>query len=130
MAINDSGIKELLSPLFVDYGKEMMPADEEMLRDFEQRARARGVPDSAIEELLGFYKITNGVPCLDGFDFHRCGDEILFKWWEDKELWLGSRDDNVLRWKNNGFYLEETGGFITLMELLEFAFGEWYFGSA
>ncbi|MDR3323488.1 MAG: hypothetical protein LBS89_04710, partial [Zoogloeaceae bacterium] len=60
--------------------------------------------------------------------FHQCGDEILFEWWEDQELWLGSRDDDVLLWKNNEFCSGDAGEFTTLMELLESAFGEWRLG--
>jgi hypothetical protein len=137
-AVCDNGawVKELLSPLFLDYDKEMKPASDEMLRDFEQRAKKRNVPDAVINELTAFYKITNGVPCLNGFRFHQCDDDILFEWWDnDAELWLGQCNDDVLRWTGNKFCFGNTGddgysyddAFDTLAELLKFGFKEWGF---
>ncbi len=73
---------------------------------------------------------------LDGFDFHRCDDEILFEWWnESKELWLGQHDDDILRWTNGKYCLgnasnvsySEKYEFSTLIALFENAFEEWGF---
>ncbi|MDR0576434.1 MAG: hypothetical protein LBI87_02580 [Candidatus Accumulibacter sp.] len=125
----------LLTPLFEDSGTEMTPASVDAIALFAERARARSVPEGAIRELSRFYRVTNGVPCLDGFEFHECGDDILYEWWDDeRSLWLGSRDDDVLRWSDGKFRLGDAGNirfdenheFGTLTELLEFAFGEWY----
>ena len=55
-----------------------------------------------IAELAAFYEVTDGVPCLDGFDFHAGGDEILFEWWDDRELWLGQRDLRAAPEVNSG----------------------------
>ena len=53
---------------------------------------------------------------------------ILYEWWEDyKQLWLGGRDDDVLRWSEGKFCLGDASNdsygkvyeFSTLIELLE-----------
>ena len=127
-------IKELLSSLFKSYDQEFIPADKELLSDFSKRALSRGVPQELISELLEFYALTNGVPCLDSFDFHRCDDEILFEWWHDQTLWLAQRDYYTLRWVNHKYTLGDASNnsfgeeyeFGTLTALLEFALNEWY----
>ena len=121
-------------PLFSGYDENLVPADENLLSDFSKRALSRGVAAQVVNELLEFYNVTNGVPCLDSFDFHRCDDEILFEWWDDRILWLAQRDYYTLRWLNNMYCLGDAGNnsfgeayeFDTLTALLEFAFKEWY----
>lgn len=75
-------------------------------------------------------------PVLMGFSLHRCDDEILFEWWEDdRELWLGQRDCDVLRWADGKFCLSDASNisygeeyeFPTLVDLLEAAFKGWGF---
>lgn len=126
-------IMKLLEP-FIQAKKEIIPADEDLLADFYRRATQHGVPVPAIEQLVEFYKLSNGTPCLNGFSFHRCEDEILFEWWEDDQaLWLSQRDCDVLRWSNNKFCLGDASNvsygeeyeFSTLVDLLEAAFNEW-----
>ena len=39
-------------------------------------------------------------PCLDSLEIHRCADPIIFEWWDQQELWLGQRDNNILRWSS------------------------------
>jgi hypothetical protein len=95
------------------------------------------VPDTVVEQLTDFYKVTNDVPGLDGFTFHGCADKNLFdRWSEKEELWLGSRDNDVLRWKNDKFCLGDANTvsysadyeFSTLTDLLEKCFEKWYLG--
>ena len=121
-------IEELLKPLFLNYDKEMIPASEEQIMEFCRRAQERNIPTSAVEQLIRFYKITNGIPCLNGFDFHSGDDEILYEWWEgDGHLWLGSFNDDVLRWADGKFCLGDASNvsysdkyeFFTLTELIE-----------
>lgn len=128
-------IKRLLE-IFVRDNKKIVPADENLLADFCRRAAERGLPDSVVGELVEFYRISNGTPCFDGFSLHRCDDEILFDWWEDyRELWLGQRDCDVLRWADGKFCLGDASNisygeeyeFPTLVHLLEAAFKDWGF---
>lgn len=128
-------IKRLLE-IFVRVNKKIVPADENLLADFCRRAAERGLPDSVVGELVEFYRISNGTPCFDGFSLHRCDDEILFEWWEDyRELWLGQRDCDVLRWTDGKFCLGDASNisygeeyeFPTLVHLLEAAFKDWGF---
>ena len=51
-------------------------------------------------QLLDFYSIVDGIPCLNSLDIHRCDDLILFEWWEQQELWLGQRDFYTVRWSS------------------------------
>ena len=125
--MNDKRYKDLLTPLFVDYDKEMVPANNELIACFYKEATAKGIPNEVIEQLIEFYKVTNGIPCLNGFSFHCCDDEILFEWWDDKELWLGESDDDILRWVSGKYCLGDASEvsysdqfeYLTLYELIE-----------
>lgn len=128
-------IRELLKP-FRQAKKAIVPASENLLAEFCRRVSQRGVPDSVVGQLVEFYKISNGTPCLNGFGFHRCEDEILFEWWEsDRELWLGQRDCDMLRWSAGKFCLGDAGNvsygheyeFSALVDLLEAAYKDWEF---
>ena len=128
-------MKRLLE-IFVQVNKKIVPADENLLADFTRRAVEHGVPDSVAGQLVEFYRISNGTPCFDGFSLHRCDDEILFEWWEsDRELWLGQRDCDVLRWADGKFCLGDASNtsygeeyeFPTLVDLLEVAYKDWGF---
>jgi len=126
-------IKELLTPLFAAYEEQMVPASEGMLKTFRQKGHDNGVPGIVIEELVTFYQVTNGVPCLDSFDFHACNDEIIYEWWGTRELWLAQRDFYTLRWSHNKFCLGDAANvsfseeheYQTLLDLLENALREW-----
>lgn len=127
---------KILLEIFVRVNKKIVPADENLLADFTRRAAERGVPDSVVEELVEFYRISNGTPCFDGFSLHRCDDEILFEWWEsDRELWLGQRDCDVLRWADGKFCLGDASNisygeeyeFPTFVDLLKAAYKDWGF---
>jgi hypothetical protein len=136
MENNQQRIKGLLTPLFADYDKEIFPADAEKIDLFINRCKENGVPSKAADQLVEFYRVTDGVPCLDSFDFHTCDDLILFEWWDDKELWLAQRDYYTIRWSTekrkfclgdaSNVSLDEKYEFDSLIELLEAAFSEWY----
>ena len=126
-------IKKSLKSLFDYYEEKIIPASESLLAEFHRQALKRNVPNYVVEQLTEFYKISNGIPCLNGLDFHCCDDEILYEWWDDyNELWLGSKDDDVFRWSNDKFCLGDGGNvsygekyeFSTLAALLEKIFEE------
>ena len=136
MAEIENLLRNLLEPLFIDSDKVLIPASEVLIAEFRQQTLKRNISDTVIEQLIEFYKVSNGVPCLDSFDFHSCDDEILYDWWEsNKELWLGQRDCDILRWANGKFCLGDASDvsyseeyeFSSLIELLEKAFEEWCF---
>lgn len=58
-----------------------------------------------VDQLAEFYEVTNGVLCLDGLDFFRCDDLLLFELWSNGELWLAHRDFYAMRWANGKFCL-------------------------
>ena len=130
-------IRILLEPLFFLFHKRFHPASEKCLAGFRVKALKLKIPDTAVEQLTDLYKVTNGVSILDEFTFHRCGDNELFEWWnKKKELWLGSREIDILRWKNGKFCLGDANTISysaeyecqTLSELLVNCFNKWYFG--
>jgi hypothetical protein len=131
-------IRDLLVPLFASYGRAMAPASEEALHRFSLAAENRGLPRAVVVQLSRFYQVTNGVPCLDSFDFHACDDQILFEWWDRQELWLGQRDFYTLRWAAGRFCLGDAANvsfsaeheYETLVELLYGAFREWSGGAS
>lgn len=108
-------IEAALKPLFNEYGQGFVKTTSNEMEIFIDRCRDRGVSLDAMEQLVELYGVTNGVPCIDGFDFHRCEDEILFELWdngadtEEGNLWLGMRDDNMLRWSAGRFCLGDAG---------------------
>lgn len=87
-----------LEPIFLEYGDTIKPASDISLRSFELKASAIGVPEDVIEQLVSLYSLVDEVPCLDSLVLHSCNDSIIFEWWENAELWLGSRDYYILRW--------------------------------
>ena len=82
----------LLKPLFDTYKQAIKPASKRSLSIFRARANERDVPPDVVAQLADFYSISDGVPCLDSLDIHRCADVIIFEWWKYQELWLGQRD--------------------------------------
>ncbi|MCL2032698.1 MAG: hypothetical protein FWH45_00220 [Methanomassiliicoccaceae archaeon] len=123
-------IRDLLEPLFMEYGKEIRPADKTAIDILKRRTAERNIPAEVTEQLVEFYMITNGVPCLDSFELHACDDEMIFEWWEYGELWIARRDMDVLRWAGGIFCLGDASNvsfgaeyeFGSLAELLEAAF--------
>ncbi|RYZ20528.1 MAG: hypothetical protein EOO10_23145 [Chitinophagaceae bacterium] len=123
----------LLLPLFEPEEEKVTPATEDELDNFMTIAAGKGVPQDVIVQLVTFYTVTNGIEGIDGFSFFACDDETLFEWWDDKELWLGQRDDDVLRWANGKFCLGDASNVSydtkfehdTLLQLLKFSVDDW-----
>lgn len=100
--MNRTDFVALLKRLFDIYEAPMKPATEASLSVFKARATERGVPGDVVTQLLEFYSVIDGVPCLDSLSIHSCDDIILFEWWDDQqELWLGQRDFYTLRWSSS-----------------------------
>lgn len=55
----------LIKPLFKAYNVPIVPASNEQIEKFSQEAKRKGVPQAAIDELVKFYEVSNGIPCLD-----------------------------------------------------------------
>ena len=130
----DTQVRDLLSPFFAMYDREMTPASEPALHKFKETASAKKVPPEVIDELAAFYQISDGVPCLDSFDFHKCDDPILYEWWEEDEggLWLAQRDFYTLRWFDGKYCLGTSSTtyfdrhqYDNLVDLIEAAIREW-----
>ncbi|GHT22353.1 hypothetical protein FACS189430_04000 [Bacteroidia bacterium] len=127
-------IKDLLKPFFDKNGKKFAVATEQQILDFVEKCKQKNVPVSTWEQLVEFYGVTNGVPCLNGFDFHACDDEIIFEYWDDNMLWLGQCNDDVLWWVGNEFCIGDASNvsytfeyeFDTLIEMLQKGFEEWF----
>jgi hypothetical protein len=98
---NSINIVKLLQPLFNAYELAMKPASDSSLNLFTARAVERQVSDDVIMQMVDFYSIVDGIPCLNSLDVHRCEDVILFEWWDQQELWLGQRDFYTLRWSQS-----------------------------
>jgi hypothetical protein len=104
-------IAALLKPLFDSCAVAMKPASKESLDQFQTRSDEHGVPHEVVTQLVDFYSIVDGVPCLNSLDIHRCADPVLFEWWDQQELWLGQRDFSTLRWssKEGKFCIGDAG---------------------
>ena len=89
-----------LAPLFKKDGHNIKAAYKADLIKFKVKANSHGVPITVIEQLIPFYSQVAEVPCLDSLVIHGCDDITIFEWWEDGELWLGSRDYHILRWSS------------------------------
>ncbi|NME70226.1 hypothetical protein [Flammeovirga aprica] len=99
--IND--FRALVKPLFDDFGYNLIPANDLELETFKATLIKYNIPVKVISELGNFYRVSNGIPCLD-IDFHDCLSECIFDFWEEeKSLWLGQRDSDTLRWIDNKF---------------------------
>ena len=90
----------VLEPIFQEHGCRVKSAPEESLTIFKLRAHGHGVPDEVTKQLTSFYLQVAEVPCLDSFVVHGCNEIIIFEWWQDGELWLGTRDYYILRWSS------------------------------
>lgn len=129
-------IVELIKPLFDDYGLELKKASKEEINNFEEEARNNGVSSTVITELKRFYSVTDGIdPSLDSLWICKLGDSIKYEFWkEQKQLWIGQRDMDLLSWKDERFHLGcarelnygEEYIFENLLELLKKGFKDWY----
>ena len=128
----DSRLRNIIEPLFASYQVRMVPADDSLLTEFRHTARHKNVPENVINELVEFYKVTNGIPCLD-IDFFSCDNDMLYELWDNGEIWLGQKDSDLLRWTNNKYCLGSAGWisyskeyeFDSLIDLLEHSLKEW-----
>ena len=106
MNTNQERIKELLSNLENADDYEAMPATSEQIETFIKIATEKQVPQSVIAQLTELYEVANNYSYEIIMAFHCCTDEIIFEFWDDKrELWLGQRDYNMLRWADGKFCL-------------------------
>ena len=119
-------IRDLLNSLKNDYGEELKPASSEKVNEFKVKAQNRGVNNEVIEQLADLYLVSDNFMAEVIMGFHPCNDEILYEWWDEKELWIGQRDFNTLRWTNGKFCLgdassisySESNEYETLIELI------------
>ena len=125
---------KLIKPIFDIYDKEIIPASENQLKDFKELALEKGLPEKTILEFIEFYQVTNGIPCLDSLEIHKINDIILFEWWEYEEIWIGQRDFETLRWKDDKYHLGDTSNLNhgieyvsdSLIGILQIGINEWY----
>lgn len=102
---NQEQILNLLSKLSDGQYYKIEPAKPDKIEVFKKRATERGVDKQVIDELIDFYEVADNFYYEIVVGFHSCTDEIIFEWWNEKELWLGQRDFNTLRWANGKFCL-------------------------
>jgi hypothetical protein len=97
----------------------MQPATPKQIKTFEANAIKYNVPQQVIDELKQLYKVANEFEYDIVIGFFSCDDEIIFEWWNDKELWLGQMDLYVIRWANNKFCLGDASN-VSFSEEYEF----------
>lgn len=127
-------LRNIIEPLFNDYEELIIPASQDQIESFRKEATSKKVPQKAIEELVRFYKVSTGIPCLDSVSIHEINDTILYEFWSEEELWIGQRDMDMIRWSDGKFHLGSAGDlnygpediFETLLEVIEKGFKDWY----
>ena len=102
---NQEQIQDLLSRLSDGQHYKIEPATPDKIETFRKRATERGVEKFVIDELVDLYQIADNFYSEIVIGFHTCTDEVIFDWWSEKELWLGQRDFNTLRWADGKFCL-------------------------
>jgi hypothetical protein len=120
-------IKLLFTNLVNRQHYEIKPATKEQINIFTQRAIENGVDTKVIQQLVELYEVADFFYYEIIIGFHHCDDPVIFEWWNDKELWLGQRDFNTLRWAQGKFCLGDASSisfsddykFDTLIELIE-----------
>ncbi len=98
-------ISKLLSSLPKEYNEGITPASPEKLESFRIKAKRYGVDKDIIEQLSDLYSVADNFMFEVVLGFHPCTSDSIFEWWNEKELWIGQRDFNTLRWSNNKFCL-------------------------
>ena len=127
MNIDQQKIKLLLTKLVDEQDYEIKPATKENIDIFSQRAINNNVDPNVIKQLVDLYEVADFFYYEIIIGFHHCADLTIFEWWDDKELWLGQRDFNTLRWAKGKFCLGDASSisfsaeyeFDTLIELVE-----------
>lgn len=120
-------IKSLLGKLIAGQEYALKPATKEQIEIFTKRALDNGVDTKVIKQLIDLYEVADFFYYEIIIGFHHCDDLTIFEWWNDKELWLGQRDFNTLRWTDGKFCLGDASNisfsdeykFDTLIELIE-----------
>ena len=120
-------IKSLLTNLVQGEDYKIKPATKQQIDIFFERASENGVDTKVIKQLVDLYEVADFFYYEIIIGFHHCEDLTIFEWWNNKELWLGQRDFNTLRWTNSKFCLgdastisfSEEYQFDTLIELIE-----------
>ncbi|GAB5399261.1 MAG: hypothetical protein Aureis2KO_08460 [Aureisphaera sp.] len=129
-----ASLMKLIQPIFNTSWKEVIPATESQLTEFSRLAHNKGVPEKTILELVEFYRITNGIPCVDSLEIHQIDDSILFERWEERELWIGQRDFYMIRFKDNKYHLGDASNLNygdeyvseSLIGILQIGLNNWY----
>lgn len=132
--------KKRILKILTDYCKKIdntdelsPPAKQSEIDAFVSLCKDKGVPETAVKQLVELYQITRRIS-IDGFIFYPCDDLILFEWWEDyNALWLADRDFYIIRWVDGKFCLGSAAydsygdeyEFENLADLLEAAIKEW-----
>lgn len=124
---NQIETKLLLNSVNNNCGDELKPASYEKIEKFKINAQQKGVSDEVINQLADLYLVSDNFMVEVIMGFHPCNDELLFEWWDEKELWIGQRDFNTLRWANGKFCLgnassisySEKDEYDTLTQLIE-----------
>jgi len=120
-------IRELLISLENEYSEDLIPASSKNIEAFKLNASQKGLNFSVIEQLCDLYSVSDNFMAEVIMGFHSCNDDILFEWWSEKELWIGQRDFNTLRWTNGKFCLGDASSisyskkneYQTLVELIK-----------
>jgi hypothetical protein len=109
MSGNQKEILAVLTPLTDEKYYRIVPATKEQIQSFKARASEKGVPQSVVDELTDLYMVADNFWYDTVIGFHSCTDEMIFEWWSKKELWLGQRDMDTLRWKDGKWCLGSAG---------------------
>ena len=120
-------IKSLFTNLVDGTDCQIKPATKQQIDIFIQRATDKKVDLKVIKQLVDLYEVADFFYYEIIIGFHHCDDLTIFEWWDDKELWLGQRDFNTLRWKDGKFCLGDESNisfssdceFDTLIGLIE-----------
>jgi hypothetical protein len=127
MTPDQEKIKSLLTNSLAARDYVIEPATKEQISIFTNRAVDNGVDAIVIKQLVDLYKVADYFYSEIIIGFYHCDDPTIFNWWDDKELWLGQRDFNTLRWFEGKFCLGDASTisfsdeykFDTLIELIE-----------
>lgn len=103
------------------------PATKEQIDLFTNRATENKIELNVVKQLVDLYSVADSFYYEIVIGFHSCDDLTIFEWWNEKELWLGQRDFNTLRWVDGKFCLGDASSisfsdeykFDTLIELIE-----------
>jgi hypothetical protein len=107
--MNQEKIISLLSRVSDEQYYKIKPATNEQIQSFKTKAIERQVGQEVIDQLVELYETADNFCCEIVMGFHSCTDDMIYEWWDEKELWLGQRDFNTLRWANGKFCLGDAG---------------------